>query len=156
MGIDLIGLMPWGPVKLDRAKRTEAIERAKRVIELVLALNKIVEERGQALPEAEAQEHLPEDTPEWIKEEVEQWGLDKLPEPLYLDTVESFVDEFLDFWDDPSGRDVVSRIAGKPGSKRYQVIFCGGDSFGEEPSGTGYDMLKTATRLGLYEVFGIE
>jgi hypothetical protein len=63
------------------------------------------------------------------------------------------VQEFAESWNNSSFRDLAFRIdPKKPGRK---VVVAGDMSWGDEPDGLGYQMLKKAFGLGIAQSFGI-
>jgi hypothetical protein len=64
-----------------------------------------------------------------------------------------FIDDFYDFWKS-SSRDASSRI--DPDDKTQQIVFAGDMSWGDEPDGYGYGLLKQLLECGVDEVLGIK
>lgn len=63
------------------------------------------------------------------------------------------VDKFIHFWQVSGARDVAYRI--DPDDQTQAIVFAGEMSWGDEPSGMGYEMLDEAKNIGLLEIFGI-
>lgn len=67
--------------------------------------------------------------------------------------IQALVAEIVQFWNDPnaSARDSVCRNI----SGTEKVVFCGEMSWGDEPSGYGYSLLKMVHVLDILEPLGI-
>lgn len=85
-----------------------------------------------------------------VQEEDEEAG----EEEVTMDATEFtvFIESFYEFWPSNS-RDSVCRDL--PNTDRL-VIFAGEPSWGDEPDGHGYTLLKAMTRLSLSTLLGID
>ena len=152
MGYDLIGYTVIGEKDL-AAHKDAAIEQVAKVLELIKsALTKFIDwDLVEALSEEEAAYFAAsfadidiEYSPEMLKDRLD-YILEETGD------AESFVSDFLYFWTYPSHRDTNYRYYGDK-----QIVFAGGESHGEEPTGYGYTILKLADMLDLFSVFHIE
>ena len=84
--------------------------------------------------------------PEMLKDK-----LDFILDEIGIKLAESVVDDFLYFWKYPHNRDTNYRF-----HNGKQIVFAGGESHGDEPSGFGYNTLKLADMLGLFPACNIE
>ena len=66
---------------------------------------------------------------------------------------EDVVGKFADFWEGGAARDLSQRD--DPDDRKQQIVVAGEMSWGDEPGGYGYQMLKMASQYGLLELFGI-
>lgn len=64
-----------------------------------------------------------------------------------------FLKGFLDFWNRDTPRDTVKRT--DPDDPEQQIVVAGEMSWGDEPGGYGYQMLKAADYLQLMPLLGI-
>ena len=152
MGCDLIGYTVIGDKDL-AARKEAAIEQAAKVLELIKSgANKFVDgDLAEALSEEEAAYFSAsfadidiEYSPEMLKDKLDYILVE-------ISDAKSFVSDFLYFWKYPHNRDTNYRYYGDK-----QIIFAGGESYGEEPTGHGYTMLKLADMLDLFPVLNIE
>ena len=151
MGADLIGFHLVGPVKVDRKLKKRAIQQvngmSRATIELFDRHSPSYED-----PTSEELERL-------IKGRYFQ-HLRGFQEWVYFDDVrfikdtKKFVEGFMDFWDSPSFRDSTYRTYGK-GKSQVKIVFAGEMSWGDEPQGLGYEILRMAGMSGLLDIFGI-
>ena len=152
MGYDLIGYLVVGDKDLTPFKEA-ATEQAKKVFALVhSASTKFIDGALESpLSEEEAQYFSAafsdidiEDYPEMLKDKLDFIQAE-------VASPEAFVKDFFYFWKYPDNRDTNYRYYnGK------QIVFSGAESFGDEPDGHGYQMLKLADMLGLFPVCNIE
>lgn len=171
MGADLICYVAKGPRQFTKA-RHRAAERWLKVLWPTLKraneqwewdgtvkespaasqLRKVM--RGLCLSEA--------------KRHVTIWVGDSDPDDYYLEEVVSahrwlksagnttptcFLKGFLDFWNRDAPRDTVKRS--DPDDPKQQIVVAGEMSWGDEPGGYGYQMLKAADYLQLMPLLGI-
>ena len=150
MGADFISYCCIGPIKLSASKkmRQKADQRVAKFIDLAchsmtLADDEVEEhdEELQNLARHPFFKHLelPEDV-RWAQE--------------YKGQPEKLVEEFLELWHGGS-RDSDSRAIPKDKLKR-KVVFTGDMSWGDEPDGYGFTMLKRADQSGLLDIYGVE
>ncbi len=145
MGADLIGYMVKGPLKLNPFLKEDAIKAAQNIIDLAIHSNYWAEDITE-------ESEQPEEMPDWMWEELQNNGEIT---SLACCNPTAAVEDFMEFWNDPEGRDVRDSVFDHYGVK-FKVIFAGEMSWGDEPSGYGYQALKQAERLGLFKVFGIQ
>jgi len=84
------------------------------------------------------------------------WGQEVESEHVFTGTTQELcreVKEFVAGWNDGCFRDMSSRIA--PDKPRRKVVVAGELSWGDEPDGLGYQMLKKAFGLGIAQQLGI-
>ncbi len=68
------------------------------------------------------------------------------------DIAHQFLDRLIKFWDNPyMAGDSASRIVGYK-----RVVFSGASTWGDEPQGTGYQLLKRVHRLGIAPMLKLE
>ncbi len=150
MGADLIGYMCIGPKRITAAQKRAATARAKEIFKALRKWYADDEESG---------------TPE-VPEILQGLELGGIEEPCELESlafgnanftvadklhVEVVVARIVQFWNDPDSRDSVCRDI----SDTEKVVFCGDISWGDEPDGTGYYLLKMAHLLDILEPLGI-
>jgi hypothetical protein len=169
MGADLIGYHLVGPVKISPRKQKEIAANFKRWRGLVLESIK----KGLELPveklKAEDKVRLKE-----VNEILDDQGLPPVerlsaPDPdLYADrwveilgacgfereTTDEQVAEFINFWNAPCERDASDREVKYKSRTPFKVVFAGELSWGDEPSGEGYRILKEACRSGIARMAG--
>jgi len=149
MGADLIGYMCLGPKKISEAQ-AEAAER--RAWEIFQALKTWY---GDDEGEGEQPEILKGlglgGVDEAYQLESLRFGGDADIATATKDDIDALVDEIVGFWNDPGSRDAVDRWI----SDTEKVVFCGDMSWGDEPDGYGYRLLKMAHVLDILEPLGI-
>lgn len=139
MGADLITYIVVGPEKLNitKALRKRVITRIENVASTVKQAQKdpdfdwsedpLIGSMGEDLNEIE-------------------WVVDIEPE--------KFLNNFVAMWNKGEARDTNGRIV-KMHGKKMRVVVAGDVTWGDEPSGDGYIMLRDAERLGLYELLNL-
>ena len=141
MGADQIGFLFKGPIKLDTTRTTTqlAIERGKKVVEAIRWLAA----HGH-LPDhlSDSLSHLDGDT---VDEFVQDPG--SVPDP------ERTVKDLIEWWHG-SARDTCKRL--DPDDKEQIIGFAGEMSWGDEPSGRGYQILRDAHLLNVPDLFEIK
>lgn len=139
MGADLLGYMLAGPVEI-RENRDKAIKKAMETVEKCKAI-----EDPDPCEDFEINENILSGA------EVESIALMEEAE------VEEFVNEFINCWESDGcfGRDSTSRVFSTC-CDHMRVSFAGGMSWGDEPEGLGYTMLKQACLLGVAEALELE
>jgi hypothetical protein len=146
MGADLIGYMCIGPKKISKAQAQAAEEKAWQIFQGLRAWWKAVETEAESPPEIERALSLAQiDDPREL--ESLAFGEDKDIETATKEDIVALVDEIAGFWNDPCSRDVVDRLI----SDSEKVVFCGDMSWGDEPEGYGYRMLKMAHVLDILD-----
>lgn len=152
MGYDLIGYTVVGDVDLEPYKE-QAVEQAKKVMMLVHSASDKFTEGELTHPLSD--EELDYFTAAFPDIEIETYPemfkdkLDYIKEEIFKP--ESFVDDFVYFWKYPHHRDTNYRYY-----KGRQIVFAGGESHGDEPTGRGYTLLKVADMLGLFPIFHLD
>jgi hypothetical protein len=137
MGADLIAYTLVGPPRLrpNKALVKKVLAHAGHVV--------------AAAKQAEADPDFDWDQDKFLK------GFDQevLHEIMDLDP-EGTLKDFLSVWEG-NARDSTSRDV-KLGGKTYRVLTAGDMSWGDEPSGFGYETIRDASRLGILDLLGIE
>ena len=90
-----------------------------------------------------------------IQETLERCGLFVEAAHVFDDTVSilSMVDTFVSGWNDPCFRDTACR--GDPDDPDGKIVVAGERSWGDEPTGSGYQLLKKGFALGIAQELGI-
>ncbi len=176
MGADLIGYMMAGPTAIDPAR---AAELATQIIEKRATLKRIfarVIEDGEdglcaedkavyavAAGQLESEGcDLPSELERSADESDEEFAaccgeeVDRLLADLGLGdaSLAAFVEEFIEFWNGGGSRDSAGRDV-QCGGETCRVIFAGEPSWGDEPDGHGYRLLKRAALSGLSDLVGL-
>ena len=176
MGANLIGYMVAGPVAIDPHSAGELTRQMMARRETVKRIFKQVVEQGEdGLSEADQAtyaaaaatlegencelpgefERNPDESDEAFAaccdEEVER-ALAELG--LSEQTLAAFVTEFVEFWNGRGSRDSAGREV-QCGGETCRVIFAGEPSWGDEPDGHGYHLLKRAMLSGLSDLLGL-
>lgn len=148
MGADLIGYMCIGPKRITAAQKKAATKRAWEIFQALRAWY------GDDDGEGKRQE---------ILDGLELGGIDETYQLESLEFhranftvadrihIEATVAEIVQFWNDPDSFDSVCRDI----SDTEKVVFCGEMSWGDEPEGHGYQLLKMAHVLEILEQLGI-
>jgi len=151
MGANLIGYLVKGPRTLDVSKQDKAVDRVLRVLEVCKKYNDWAE------------------NPDNIGEEYDFSELDGLVDladaeevfdladivigfPATKESAEKIVNDLIYNWP-PRARDVVCKI--DPDDENQVIVFCGDMSWGDEPEGIGYQMLKDGFMFGVWSLFGV-
>lgn len=145
MGADLIGYICVGPKKISEAQAQAAEAKAWQVFQGLRNWW-----QGFLLPpEIERTLSLIQiDEPSEL--ESLSFG-DKGIKTATKDDIDALVDQIVGFWNDPMSRDSVNRWI----SDTEKVVFCGEASWGDEPDGHGYVMLKMVHVLNILNELGI-
>jgi hypothetical protein len=137
MGMDLIGFLVIGPSEIDR----HAVNRMRKVLKEDL---KVLNSLGPDDDLADVTLHFKDDSGMSDREIT----LFKVQSAIDTD----FPKTFAKFWNDGCcARDAASRLS----PDGDLIVFAGGGSWGDEPDGEGYEMLRDAHDLGLFEPAGI-
>lgn len=153
MGADFIGYMVFGPVDISKESITKAKEHVKRV---KAALNDYHKEEGQPeVNESRLQKKM--DKLLKLAPDPAGYGADGYDE--YIDALSAAlsVDEdpvasFLHFWN-TGARDTISRK--DPKNRKRKVVCAGDQTWGDDPDGYGYTVLKSMSALGLFDILGL-
>ena len=135
MGADQIGYLVKGPRKINPARIKAA---ARACLKTRAAILKDVSDNANRGERQEAAYALtseyfdPEDIPENPEQAIREW---------------------IEWWTHQDSRDTCSRS--DPDNPRQQLVYAGEMSWGDEPSGRGYQMLKKAFAWGFAEALGI-
>lgn len=163
MGADLICFILKGPEKLDVKLTSQAIKKGRATIycvqEIVNANSTgFFADFEKALDKIDLRPllHLLHPSVPVAKRKSAIIGLE--PEDTYeyllnLDP-KNVCQDFMDLWSGKiSVRDTYSRL--DPDNRKKQIMVAGELSWGEEPSGTGYQTLKAAIDLGIASTFKV-
>jgi hypothetical protein len=139
MGADLITFMLVGPerIELTKGKRQNILNFCQ---ERVFAAQMVSEGKATS------------------KQEKMLNGLDECDiDNLSSEKPEEALESFLSLWNDVDGgfRDTNSRYFRLGKGKRHQLLVAGDMSWGDEPDGAGYQIVKRANLLGLFPLLGI-
>lgn len=137
MGADLITCIVAGPVKLKCSKAVRAKILARATLMVAAA--------AQA-----------------VKDPDFDWESDKFLKDTEPEEFEHFagmqpevvLEDLLQLWEGGSYRDVSSRVVTING-KKTAIVVAGGESWGDEPDGGGYAVLRDAIRLDMLKPLGI-
>ena len=152
MGADLIGYMCVGPTLVTAEQKVAAKEKAWRVFLGMRAWWLAAEENPSPEPPPEIIDVLDccqIDEPHEL--EALRFGGDQDIETAGRQDVDGLVDEIVAFWNCPATRDSVCRDL----SDDERVVFCGEASWGDEPDGSGYLLIKMAHILDILWELGI-
>ncbi len=147
MGSSMVGFLVAGPARLDSAKRAEAVELVKECAKICRIINQKIDE-DEELTTEEIQFVIDRGIDADWEESIQGDLCQNVPDE---DEAETFVDSFIDFWHSPEERDTTYRF--------YQgktILFAGDSSWGDEPDGSGYTMLKRASLTGINKVFEVD
>ncbi len=142
MGADLIGYLVKGRKLLFDQEKKAAVLLAQAVIDQAKVLFAAVE----------STEKPPGDFEDFLSSFWEEEDAAGLEHYAQLNAA-MFVSEFCEFWQNPDERDVASRP--DPGDPKEQLLFAGAPSWGDEPEGVGYKLLREAFRLNVAAALGI-
>ena len=147
MGADMIGYLLVGPKSI-ASKRDEAIEQVTSELALVKDIEQTLID-GKLLTKEQI-DHLESNSVDAdYPEHIQSIYTDVL---TGIESPEKYVDELIEFWDGNAyARDTASRYYGDK-----QIVFAGGATWGDDPDGYGYIMLKRLTMFNLEPVLGIE
>ena len=135
MGADQIGYLVKGPARI----LTRGIPRAVRAC--LARRRELLDEAG---PDAD----------EWVRRETALEITNEFFDPVDIpDDPEPVVKEFVDWWRSLNARDTTFRV--DPDDPRQRIVYAGDMSYGDEPDGRGYQMLKRAFAWGFAEALGV-
>jgi hypothetical protein len=135
MGAELIGYVVKGPVKIQARRITAAARACLRQRKALLGdagKGAMRSERMDAAQSATGAYFDPHDIPVNPKAEIQA---------------------FVDWWVTLDSGDTCSRT--DPDDPRQKLVYAGDMSWGDEPEGTGYQMLKRAFAWGFAEALGV-
>lgn len=176
MGANLIGYMMAGPTAIDPERAAQLVKQMmERRATLRRLFASVVEQGEDALSEADkpiyaiaagqlegAGLELPDEFERVPDESDEEFAVccadevDRLLGEMGLNesSIAAFVEEFIGFWNGGGSRDSVGRDV-RCGRETCRVIFAGEQSWGDEPDGYGYGLLKRAALSGLSDLVGL-
>ncbi len=145
MGQEMIGFLLVGPKSL-KDKRAEAIAHIAEEV-------KVAKEIEATLMEGKV---LSSDQINFLEVHAVDADYIENIQAAYTDVItdvspEKWVDDFIDFWENTFARDTADRFYGDK-----KIIFAGEATWGDEPDGYGYTLLKTLVMLNVTDIFGIE
>lgn len=157
MGADLIVYIAVGPKHLDihESKKKEAIENAKAISEFASRWAAAEDVNDQEMDSFNPDTALAEMKSRGLYVDDAAWSeLDDVRDLIGMDA-EAFVEKFIFWWNDDkvNSRDVSWREM--PDDPNTNIVVAGEMTWGESPSGDGWQMLNRAGNLGLLHHFGI-
>ena len=135
MGREQVGLLPKGPVKITARQIKAAVRACKR-------------HRQELLNDAGAGATQDERCDAAESETGERFDPLVIPE----DPTQA-IREFVDWWHDLDCGDSCSRI--DPDDPQQKIVYAGDMTYGDEPDGYGYQMIKKGHSWGFTEALGI-
>lgn len=150
MGAELIGWHAKGPTTLggdDRLKAVAAAAEIRRITQIVL---KTFQQRRDAQTDEEEAKFPFPAVARNVDFLVEAWDNEeeRLMRRIAEMDVAGFVDTFIRWWNNGhQSYDTNSRW--DPDDNDKVLVFAGASSWGDEPDGEGYTMLRDADRLGV-------
>lgn len=135
MGADLIGYVVKGPVKM-QARRIKAAVRA-----CLRQRKTLMGDAGKGATRSERMDAAQSATGEYFD-----------PQDIPVSPAKD-IRAFVDWWVTLDSRDTCSRT--DPDDPRQKLVYAGEMSWGDEPEGTGYQMLKRAFAWGFAETLGV-
>jgi len=154
MGADLIVFMLVGPEKLDTtAKQRARVKEHIRECTTALTAWMTLHDDHRRNDDDEDPVYPPD-----VTRVLKRIGVDfKHDDPVEYDHLtetdpDRAVRELEALWHgELHARDTCTRMCGKK-----QILVAGGTSFGDGPDGTGYGICETASKLGLFRLYGIK
>jgi hypothetical protein len=185
MGADLISYIALGPeqISLDEEKKAQIVKRVREYLDaciaaaesLLLGKKEVPAPRSQPV-EAKCSLTLRFDSPpemptfkrikelrghkdyrSLIEQALDACGYCVEAKHIFLATLEDLakmVQGFVDDWNKPSFRDMATRQ--DPDHPDRKVVIAGDMSWGDEPDGAGYQMLKRAFGLSIAQFLGVK
>ena len=135
MGAEQVGYLVKGPIKIPARKIQAAIRACKR------RRQELLDDVGEGASRDERCDAAQSSTGEFFDPE-------DIPQNPQAD-----IREFVDWWHTLDCRDACSRI--DPDDPRQKLVYAGEMSWGDEPEGRGYQMLKRAWAWGFTEALGL-
>ena len=153
MGAEFVGYTLCGPQSLNTRLRARALKQAQQVIDC-----------GRALDAAGADD----DVIKQVLHKYRKWlkHLGPVNDDVYEDLIgadiidaQKTVDGLFAVWSgafrDAALRMLHRRLDGKPLRPAIKLVVAGDQTWGDDPSGASYRVLKHADLLGLFDVFNI-
>lgn len=135
MGADQVGYLVKGPMKM----------QARRIVSAVRACQQqrkaLLEDAGESATRDERMDAALSATGEYFDPA-------DIPENPVKD-----IRAFVDWWHTLDSRDACSRT--DPDNPRQKLVYAGEMSWGDEPNGAGFQMLKRAFAWGFSEALGV-
>lgn len=143
MGADMIGYTVFGPIKIKLGSRQKK-RIASKMQEILDILDDLDSSDDANLLVIE-------------KYRLNEDDLLSCSMPDGIETPEAFVDAFISFWNNESGRDVAARHLPKSVDPdvKWKVLFAGDMSWGDTPTGYGFHMFDTMNAFNLWDDFGV-
>jgi len=135
MGADQIGYLVKGPAEIPETSIRAAVRACRRL------RKELLDEAGPDANEEERVDAALSRTGEFFDPE----DIPEDPEPI--------IREFVDWWRAQDSRDTCSRQ--DPDNPKQLLVFAGEMSWGDEPDGRGYKMLRQAFAWGFAGALGI-
>lgn len=154
MGVDLIGFIAKGPLDLLNKKQVAVKFLEERNVFLKESVTKLLdfaEDESADYAELFNGDELLLDFLDNCNGSFED-DAQSIEDELIIKDPKKFVEEFIDFWFD-GARDSMGRI--DPDDPTKVIVFAGDATWGDEPNGYGYTLLKKIIQTGLDDVFGI-
>lgn len=162
MGADMVGFLVKGPRKLDKLKWKEAYDFATAITQTLKDCMDAPEwdelDYDDAVSRvlAAGSTRLTPQGQSVLKELITQseglQDIEDIEDIAALDPRE-VVDNLYSVWNEGEARDLMNRL--DPDDKSKLIVSVGEMSWGDEPGGFGYETLRDAERLGLWNIFGI-
>jgi hypothetical protein len=160
MGVDLIGFLVKGPRDISDKKEEAVKFLEKRNVflkESIIRIQSVLDENLNLDDDVNYEKLFNNDKLLNNFLEENQGSYYDIPElieeDLIIDNPEKFVEKFINFWTSNYARDTTARA--DPDDPEKQIMFAGSESYGDEPNGYGYRMLKKVHQTGLNTVLEI-
>lgn len=153
MGADLIGYLIKGPRDLALHRDAAVLALTAYHVTVRTALDAYVAAGGDDLEDAAQVEALVgSDLYSAVENQYGEFLGESLEALLDTDPAEA-IDTFITLWESGAASDMTSRT--DPDDATQLLVFAGEMSWGDEPSGTGYQALKDAEFSGVLTALGI-
>lgn len=156
MAAELIAFIVKGPVKITKPRRARAVRNAKWAIRQAQDLWKVIAPTYELHYAGLPLEEMPQGRWEPFLEELWESDPKAIERFAKLDPAQ-FVLDFKTFWDTPCDEDRAGatwRI--DPDNRHKKIVFAGCATWGDEPDGDGYKLIRDAFRLGVMDGLEIE
>ena len=135
MGAEQIGYLVKGPLRISERRIPAAVQACRQ--------------RKAALLQAGGP-----DADEWDRSQAALAVTDACFDPENIPEDPSpVIREFLDWWATLNARDTCSRW--DPDDPRQQLVYAGEMTWGDEPTGHGYEMIQRALAWGFADALGV-